>query len=71
MEVAKLLVEAGGRELLMLTTDDGISCLIIAAGEGHLEVAKLLVEAGGRELLMLTAINGWSCLCSAAEQGHF
>ena len=47
MEVAKLLVEAGGRELLMLTTDDGISCLHLSAEKGHLEVAKLLSEAGG------------------------
>jgi len=53
LEVAKLLVEAGGRELLMLTTDDGISCLHLSAEKGHLEVAKLLSEAGGRELLML------------------
>ena len=42
-------LEAGGRELLMLTADDGASCLFISAQNGHLEVVNALLEAGGRE----------------------
>ena len=59
------LLEAGGRELLMLTWDNGVSCLMISAQEGHLEVVNALLEAGGRELLMLTADDGSSCLSVA------
>ena len=53
------LLEAGGRELLMLTMDDGwwlfrgfyagASCLMVSAQNGHLEVVNALLEAGGRE----------------------
>jgi hypothetical protein len=56
------LLEARGRELVMLTADNGASCLRIRAQLGHLEVVKALLEVGGCELLMLTADNGASCL---------
>jgi len=65
--VVKVLLEAGGRELLMLTTDDGTSCLWISAANGHLEVVKALLEAGGRELAMG---NRTSCLLISAQNGH-
>ena len=71
VEVTNLLVEAGGRELLMLTNNHGYgaeSCLHLAAGYGQVQVAKKLVEAGGRELLMLTTNDGYSCL--NALNGH-
>jgi len=45
--VVNALLEAGGRELLMLTRDDGTSCLFISAQNGHLEVVNALLEAGG------------------------
>ena len=47
------LLEAGGRELLILTMDDVTSCFWISAQNGHLEVVNALLEVGGRELLML------------------
>ena len=70
--MVRALLEAGGRELLMLTKDNGVSCLWISAKEGHLEVVNALLEAGGRELLMLTKDNGLSCLSVArrANQGE-
>jgi len=36
-----MLVEAGGKDLLMLTTTNGASCLCIAAENGHTRVAKV------------------------------
>jgi len=48
-------VEAGGRKLVILSRDDGVSCLYISAREGHVDVVKAQLEAGGRELVMLTA----------------
>ncbi len=56
--MVKALLEAGERELLMLTGVNEASCLIISALRGHLEVVKALLEVGGRELLMLTMHNG-------------
>jgi predicted LPLAT superfamily acyltransferase len=70
--VVNALLEAGGRELLMLTMDDGVSCLYIGAENGHLEVVKALLEAGGRELVMLSMDSGASCIsvASQANQGE-
>ena len=34
LELVKALLEAGGRELVMLTSDNGASCLMISAEEG-------------------------------------
>jgi hypothetical protein len=59
--------EVGGRELLVLTADDGGSCLFTSAQEGHLEVLEALLEVGGPELLVLTAVDGGSCLSAARE----
>ena len=70
LEVVKTLLEAEGRELLMLTTDNGTSCLWISASNGHLEVVKALLEAGGRELAMLTTGNRTICLLISAQNGH-
>jgi len=36
-----MLVEAGGKDLLMLTDNDGSSCLHVAACNGHDGVAKV------------------------------
>ena len=70
VEVVRALLEAGGRELVMLTSDNGASCLMISAEKGHLEVVNALLAVGGRELVMLTADNGFSCLMISAQEGH-
>jgi hypothetical protein len=56
--VVKTLLQAGGRELVMLNADDGASCLMVSAQEGHPDVVKALLEAGGRELAILTRNDG-------------
>ena len=38
---AQMLVEAGGKDLLMLPTNDGRSCLYAAAENGHDGMAKV------------------------------
>ena len=70
VEVVRALLEVGGRELGMMTRENGASCLMISAQEGHLEVVRALLEAGGRELVMLTADGGFSCLYVSAQEGH-
>jgi ankyrin repeat protein len=70
LEVVKALLEAGGRELLMLTKGNGVSCLMVSLQNGHLEVVKALLEVGGRELLMLTMDNGASCLSLVTATGY-
>jgi hypothetical protein len=52
-EVERALLEVGGRELVMMIRNDGISCIYISAQKGHLDVLKVMLEAGGRELPML------------------
>ena len=39
---AQMLVEAGGKDLLMLTNYSGRNCLDIAAGNGHVDMGKVL-----------------------------
>jgi hypothetical protein len=68
--VVNALLEAGGRELVMMIRNDGVSCLHISAHNGHLEVVNAQLEAGGRELLMLTKDTGSSCLHINAQNGH-
>ena len=41
VEVVKALLEVGGRELVMLTADDGVSCLYTSGENGHLDVVKV------------------------------
>jgi hypothetical protein len=48
--VLRALLEVGGRELAMMTKDNGVSCRMISTENGHLDVVKALLEAGGREL---------------------
>jgi hypothetical protein len=61
VEVVRALLEVGGRELAMMTRNDGTRGLMISAEKGHLDVVNALLEAGGRELAMLTA-DSWSQL---------
>ena len=34
MEVVRALLEVGGRELAMMTRDNGVRCLLLSAQEG-------------------------------------
>ena len=70
VEVVRVLMEVGGRELAMMTRNNGVSCLSISALKGHLDVVKALLEAGGRELVMPTRDDGTSCLSISAQKGH-
>ena len=45
VEVVRALLEAGGRELLMLTTDDGVSCFSAARWFRQEEVVRVLEMA--------------------------
>ena len=49
LEVARALMEVGGRERAMLPNNNGVSSLFISAHEGHLDVARALMEVGRRE----------------------
>ena len=66
----KMLIQAGGPELLMLTDEDGWSCAHVASQNGQVEALKMLIEAGGKELLMLTTKDGKSCAYMASRNGH-
>ena len=62
------MVTAGGQELLMLTSDDGLSCLHLASESGQLEVVTALVAAGGQTLLMLASDDGYSLYLASANR---
>jgi hypothetical protein len=47
LEVVKALLEAGGRELVMLTMYSGAGCLLISAARKHLAVVKRCRRSGG------------------------
>ena len=51
LQAARLLVEAGGAELVRAGDDTSRTALHFACLNGHLEVARLLVEVGGTELV--------------------
>ena len=70
MEVVKVLLEVGGRDLAMLVAGNGESCLHVSAQFGHVEVVKVLLEVGGRDLAMLVREDGASCLHVSASKGH-
>ena len=69
LEVVNALLEAGGRELVMMIRNDGVSCLHINAQNGHLKVVKR--AAGGRGARASDADYGqWSQLpvCRSPEK---
>ena len=47
VDVVRALLEVGGRELAMITRDNGVSCLFMSAQKGHLDVVKALLLVGG------------------------
>jgi len=57
-----MLIEAGGKALLMRADNTGKSCAYIASMNGHAEALKMLIEAGGKKLLMLASKDGVSCV---------
>ena len=76
VDTVQALLEVGGRELLMLTRDDGWSCLHAAVYAKKLCIVQELLHAGGWELLALTSSHKRfatpahiSCLYLAAEEG--
>ncbi|KAG1674028.1 hypothetical protein FOA52_000334 [Chlamydomonas sp. UWO 241] len=59
--------------LLMQTTSDGLSPLILAAQGGHVDVMRLLLDhssADAEAMIMYTNNAGWNALIGAAEEGH-
>ena len=67
--IVRLLIEAGGEDLLFVPITNGTALHNAAAG-GHVEVLRLLIRAGGQKLLFLTDKDGWSPLHFAALIGH-
>ena len=71
VEVLRMLVAAGGEDLVMLTRDDGVSSAHVASHQiGHAGVMRMLIEAEGKELVMLTRDDGMSCAHVASQNGH-
>ena len=56
-----MLAKTGGKDLCMLTNDDGNSCLCIAALGGHVDVAEV-------QLSVCRQIDMKNALCS--QIGH-
>ena len=58
---------AGGQELLMLTSDKGVSCLHLEASEGQLELVQRLVEAEqpGKQGVLMASELDHGCLENA------
>jgi len=48
--------------------EDGYTCLMIAAYNGHLDICRLLVDKGAQ--VTVKDRTGWTPLHCAAEQGH-
>ncbi len=60
LEIAEVLIHAGGEALLLKTAKNGWYCRHIACREGHLGIAKALIQAGGEEILLKTDMDGRS-----------
>ena len=70
---ARMLIKAGGKELLFKTDIEGASALHSAARSCHGDFAgfvRELVEEGGKELVLLVMNDGKSALHQAASSGH-
>lgn len=59
LEEVKALLEAGKRELVMLSKD-----------HGHLDAVRALLEVGRREFAMMTRNDAVSCLWISSLKGH-
>jgi len=59
--MVKLLLNFGGRDLVMLRKNCGESCLFKAAAYGHVViVVELLIGVGGREFILMENVKGYS-----------
>uniref|UniRef100_A0A6U4XN78 Uncharacterized protein n=2 Tax=Hemiselmis andersenii TaxID=464988 RepID=A0A6U4XN78_HEMAN len=56
--------------MLMTATNNGASCLYIAASNGHVAVVEYLLEKGGKQLLTMTTKDKWTCAHIASKNGH-
>ena len=63
LEMKSINVEARGYE-----REDGETCLMIAANDGHLGICRLLIDKGAH--LEAKDINGWTPLILASWEGH-
>ena len=63
LEMKSINVEARGCE-----REDGETCLMIAANDGHLDICRLLIDKGAH--LEAKDINGWTPLILASWEGH-
>ena len=71
VEVARLLIEAGGQRLLLFHADNhGCSPLHFAAWYGKVDVSRLLVERGGKRLFAAKDIQGQTAEDVATRRGH-
>ncbi|KAF9407914.1 Glycerophosphocholine phosphodiesterase [Podila epigama] len=69
VEVAKLLIQYGAN--LDAQDDDGESCLIIAAKNGHVNCVRLLLEGDRRANIEIRErYYGWTALHLAAIENH-
>ena len=65
---ARMIIKAGGKQLLLQTDDSGASALHVAADRGYTGIAKELVGMGGKELVLLVMKVGLSPLFLAAQE---
>jgi hypothetical protein len=57
-EMLRMMIEVGGVEMAVMTTNDGVSCVHIASAYGHIEALEILIKAGGKELVMRQVVIG-------------
>jgi hypothetical protein len=69
LEVVQYLSETWGRELVMMSDNNGWLCLHAACWKGHLPVVQYLSDTFGKELVMITDNDGRSCLYTACWIG--
>jgi hypothetical protein len=70
LEVVKTLLEFGGRELAIITRDNGAKCLLIEGAGGASGGGENAAGFGGRELAMITGDDGVKCLLMKAHEAH-
>jgi len=71
VECVRALIEAGGKELVMMADNNGVSSLWMASQIGHVECVRALIEAGGREILhQRDTTLGWTPVHNAVYGEH-
>jgi len=67
VDVVKALLEVGRRELVMLTADDGVSCLYTSGENGHLDVVKVGCASPGTVIQL--PLRQWASGCGESAAG--